>query len=85
MSQACYNPEEAVRMWERMSIAQKNAPPQFLSPILIIKPGSKRFWNGCLKHCKRDQKVIVYMNLKGLELPQIISGLIGSIIDDKDI
>src|SRR6266511_2063305 len=31
MSQACYNPEEAARMWERMSIAQKNAPPQFLS------------------------------------------------------
>ncbi|CAG8454885.1 6436_t:CDS:2 [Racocetra fulgida] len=31
MAQACYNPEEAIKMWKRMSKAEKVAPPQFLS------------------------------------------------------
>ncbi|CAB4478156.1 uncharacterized protein OCT59_007381 [Rhizophagus irregularis] len=31
MAQACYDPREARKVWERMSIAQKNSPPQFLS------------------------------------------------------
>jgi predicted Zn-dependent protease len=31
MAQACYDPREASKVWERMSIAQKNSPPQFLS------------------------------------------------------
>ncbi|ORY00572.1 hypothetical protein K493DRAFT_312781 [Basidiobolus meristosporus CBS 931.73] len=31
MAQACYDPYEAVRMWERMSQAEKGAPPQYLS------------------------------------------------------
>ncbi|CAI2170065.1 7808_t:CDS:2 [Funneliformis geosporum] len=31
MSQACYDPREASKIWERMSVAQKGSPPQFLS------------------------------------------------------
>jgi predicted Zn-dependent protease len=31
MAQACYDPREASKVWERMSIAQKASPPQFLS------------------------------------------------------
>ncbi|KAI9804103.1 MAG: hypothetical protein M1825_001505 [Sarcosagium campestre] len=31
MAQSCYDPDEAVRLWQRMSKAEKNAPPQFLS------------------------------------------------------
>ncbi|KAF2498004.1 hypothetical protein BU16DRAFT_559721 [Lophium mytilinum] len=31
MAQSCYNPEAAVRLWQRMAQAQKGEPPQFLS------------------------------------------------------
>jgi metalloendopeptidase OMA1, mitochondrial len=31
MSKACYNPEEAIEMWERMSRLSKNAPNPYLS------------------------------------------------------
>lgn len=31
MSEACYDPEAAVGLWERMEQAQKDAPPEFLS------------------------------------------------------
>lgn len=31
MSESCYNPEAAIRLWGRMEKEDKNAPPQFLS------------------------------------------------------
>ena len=31
MAQACYNPAEATRLWERMGRLQRMSPPQFLS------------------------------------------------------
>ncbi len=31
MSQACFDPLEAINVWKRMDRAQKIAPPQFLS------------------------------------------------------
>ncbi|KAG9286465.1 hypothetical protein G9A89_014631 [Geosiphon pyriformis] len=31
MAQACFDPGEAKKVWERMSQAQKISPPQFLS------------------------------------------------------
>jgi predicted Zn-dependent protease len=31
MAQSCYDPEEAVGLWERMEQAQKDAPPEWLS------------------------------------------------------
>jgi metalloendopeptidase OMA1, mitochondrial len=31
MSQSCYDPKEAVGLWERMEQAQKGGPPEWLS------------------------------------------------------
>lgn len=31
MAQACYNPEKAVGLWERMQREEQHTPPQFLS------------------------------------------------------
>lgn len=31
MSQACFNPEAAVKLWRRMQQQEKGAPPQFMS------------------------------------------------------
>lgn len=31
MAQACYNPEEAVRVWQRMQVANQEGPPEWLS------------------------------------------------------
>ncbi|OCK77172.1 hypothetical protein K432DRAFT_384901 [Lepidopterella palustris CBS 459.81] len=31
MAQSCYNPEAAVGLWERMAMAERGGPPQFLS------------------------------------------------------
>ena len=46
MSQACYNPKEAVEMWRRMQIREKMAPPQFLSthPSNVNRIASLQNW-----------------------------------------
>lgn len=31
MSEACYDPREALGLWQRMEQAEQGAPPQFLS------------------------------------------------------
>jgi len=31
LAQACYNPQEAPRLWQRMSVMDTTSPPQFLS------------------------------------------------------
>ncbi|KAJ3301494.1 hypothetical protein HDU93_006871, partial [Gonapodya sp. JEL0774] len=31
MAQACYDPRSAIAMWQRMTLAQKSEPPQYLS------------------------------------------------------
>ncbi len=31
MAQSCYDPKEAVGLWERMELAQREAPPEWLS------------------------------------------------------
>jgi metalloendopeptidase OMA1, mitochondrial len=31
MAKSCYNPKDAVGVWEKMEMVQKNAPPEWLS------------------------------------------------------
>lgn len=46
LAQACYNPQEAPRLWQRMSAAETSSPPQFLSthPAHEQRVGSLERW-----------------------------------------